>query len=96
MSGVSSVRDPLQGKHYNYYKITILTQPTRLEKHLNNRDTMILPVPTNNLRPTEFMMKIAVTGVANTRFSDQGGLIVTLKELNGKNPEWKNKKRPML
>ena len=32
-------------------------------------------------------MKIAVTMVANTKFGDQGGSVVTLKELDGEKLE---------
>ena len=68
----------------------------RLEKHLENGDIVTLPVQNSDTRPTEFIMKIAVSAVADTAIDCHRSTIVTLEDLDGKKLEWKNEKRPML
>ena len=68
-----------------------------IEKYLGNGDIVIISVLSNNIRATEFMLKIAVTGLANKKFGPPHSQSqFTLQELDGRRLQWKNAQRPML
>ncbi|MCJ1478958.1 hypothetical protein MMC13_007642 [Lambiella insularis] len=69
---------------------------TELENHLDKGNIIIIPVTSDEIRPTRFMLRIAITGVAHSVVHYRNSKPVRLGELDGKELEWKNENRPML